>query len=185
MDQDNEVKLIKRAQAGDEEALVALYQKYLNPIYRYIFSHTADTPATEDLTSEVFLKMVRQLPHFDHRSSFKNWLYAITKNTVADYWRQHYQKPTVPLESVAEINLLKSHSISNVDIEQQLKQKEEIVYNILRQLPDNYRRVLELRFLQNYTLQETANELRLTLTNVKVLQYRGLKRAYELSQPYE
>lgn len=180
MDISQEVALVKEAQSGSEEALVALYQHYITPIYRYVYSKTGNQHETEDITSEVFFKMVRDLRRFAGKCSFKNWLYAIAKNTVADYWRRHYQKPTTSLESVREIELVEKNEPA--DIESELLLKEQQVKNILSNLPDNYRQVLELRFIQNYTLQETADELRITLANAKVLQYRALKKASELSK---
>jgi RNA polymerase sigma-70 factor, ECF subfamily len=180
MEQIKEALLVKQAQSGDEQALVALYQHYITPIYRYSYCKTSNQQVAEDITSEVFLKMVKQLHGFKSRSSFKNWLYQITKNTIADYWRQHYQNPTISTELVQEIELMKKDE--SPDIEQELLLKEQKVQKILSQLPENYRQVLELRFIKNYTLLETASTLQITLGNVKILQYRALKKTSELSK---
>jgi len=178
MDKDKEAILVKLAQSGDEGALVALYQNYVNPIYRYVYCKVGNQAAAEDITSEVFLKMVRGLCDFKGQSSFKNWLYQITKNTVADYWRAHYKKSTVSIEEFLEINLV-SESQKD-DIEKDLSEKEARVSKILNALPENYRQILELRFLKGYSLKDIAKELNITISNVKVLQYRALKKAHEI-----
>jgi RNA polymerase sigma-70 factor (ECF subfamily) len=180
MDQTKEAILVRQAQSGDGQAVVALYQQFIAPIYRYVYSKVSNRQVTEDITSEVFLKMIKQLPKFAGRSSFKNWLYQIAKNTIADYWRQHYRTPTVSLELIQEINLLEKDPPQ--DIEREAGIKETKINTILSSLPDNYREVLELRFIRNYTLQETSDALQISLANAKVLQYRALKKACELSK---
>jgi len=156
-----------------------LYQTYLTPIYHFAFRQVGNRSEAEDITSDVFLKMVRGLPEFRGESSFKNWLYCLAKNTAADYWRRHYQKPLTSLDGQPEIS---SPVLAEAeDIESLMERKETAVKKILSLLPENYRQVLELRFLKNYSLRETAAELNLTLGNTKVIQYRALKKAGELS----
>lgn len=182
METDKEATLIRSAQEGDEQALIALYQHYLTPIYRYVYSKVGSQPETEDITSEVFLKMVRNLQNFRGESSFKNWLYQITKNTIADYWRRHYRNYTVSIEEILEINLVSQSNPAQEDIEKELAEKEVRVKKILDVLPDNYRQILELRFLKNYSIKDIAEALSITISNTKVLQYRALKKAFELSK---
>lgn len=182
MDKEREAILVRQAQEGNEQALIALYQTYLTPIYHYVYSQMGNREETEDMTSEVFLKMVRNLPNFRGEASFKNWLYKIAKNTLADYWRRHYKKPMVYMEEVLEINLVSQSNPVEEDIEKELAEKEKKVRKILELLPDNYREVLKLRFLKDYTLKEIAQALKISIGNVKVLQYRALKKAFELSK---
>lgn len=183
MDKKEEVILVNQAQEGNEEALIALYNRYLNPIYRYVFSKVGNVQETEDITSEVFLKMVRNLRNFRGESSFKNWLYKIAKNTLADYWRLHYKKSTVSIEEFLEIDLIgKSNPGDEEDIEKEMFKKEQTVNNILNLLPESYRLILDLRFLKSYSLKDIAKELNISISNVKVLQYRALKKAYELTK---
>lgn len=186
MDVHQETVLVQQAQKGDKRALITLYQNYLNPIYRYAYSRVSNKSEAEDITSEIFLRMVRHLNEFQSASSFKNWLYGIAKHVIADFWRQHYKNPTDSFDKIPEI-LTSSppNQIVNEEAEQDLIQKESRIKKILAQLPDQYRRVLELRFLKSYTLQETANELGISLANTKVIQYRALKKAYLLSKKYE
>lgn len=182
MDKENEATLVRSAQEGNEQALIALYQYYLTPIYRYVYSKVGNQSETEDITSEVFLKVVRNLQNFRGESSFKNWLYQIAKNTIADYWRRHYRNYTVSMEEIMEINLVSQSNPAQEDMEKELTEKESRVKKILDLLPDNYRHVLELRFLKNYSIKDIAEALDITISNTKVLQYRALKKAFELSK---
>lgn len=182
MDQTGDEQLVCQAQSGSQHVLLALYQQYLSPIYRYAYSKTGTRMAAEDVSAEVFLKMVSALKDFRGESSFKNWLYGITKHAIADYWRDHYRKNQVALEQADERRFATPprDAENELDLETALQREEAAAQSILRQLPTNYRRVLELRFLKNYTIKETADALQLTVANTKVLQYRALKKASQL-----
>ena len=183
MDKEQLAILAEKAQKGDENALIALYNHFLNPIYRYVYAKVGNVQETEDITSEVFLKMVRNLQSFKGESSFKNWLYKIAKNTLADYWRAHYNKSTISMEEFLEIKLVsQSNPGDDEDIEKEMFEKEKRVKKILNSLPENYRQILDLRFLKDYSIRDIAKELKISISNVKVLQYRALKKAFEITK---
>ncbi len=177
----NDMRLVQDAQKGDENALCRLYEGYLPLIYRYCFVQCGHRETAEDLTSEIFMKMVRQLPSFRHQSSFKNWLYAIAKRTVADYWRRQYRTPIVPLEEhYASAKPDESFFDSDQEIDALTSMTEQKVETILQNLPINYRAVLECRFIKNMSITETADVLDESEENIKVLQHRALKKAAQL-----
>ncbi|MFA6553077.1 MAG: sigma-70 family RNA polymerase sigma factor [Patescibacteria group bacterium] len=173
--------LVLAAQKGNEDALCQLYGHYLPPLYRYCYALCGHQETAEDLTSEIFLKMVRQLSGFRGQSSVKNWLYAIAKRTVADYWRHHYRHPLIPLEDYHQDARAAYHAIdSDPEVARLADANELHAKEILDSLPENYRRVLECRFLNNMTIIETAQALNESEANIKVLQHRALKKAVQL-----
>ncbi|MFH0805133.1 MAG: sigma-70 family RNA polymerase sigma factor [Patescibacteria group bacterium] len=177
----NDLPAVAGAQRGDENALCQLYERYLPLLYRYCYAQSGHRETAEDLTSDIFLKMVRQLGSFRGQSSFKNWLYAIAKRTVADYWRYHYRHPYVPLEDFHQDTHASPRAGSDdQDIEQLTGISEARVQEVLAALPENYRQVLECRFLSSMTIAETAAALQESETNIKVLQHRALKKAASL-----
>lgn len=185
LDREEEKKLVQLAQNGDKESFSRLYHCYLKPIYRFSYLKVGNREEAEDLTATIFLKVLKSLPNFSFRSSFKTWLYRIATNTIMDYYRIKYKTKTISLE-----NFLNLEVVSNIqtDLEESSDEifksieNEEKVKSILKKLPENYRKVLELRFLKNYTLKETAKEMGTNANNVKILQYRALKKAYEISE---
>ncbi|MFA5052106.1 MAG: sigma-70 family RNA polymerase sigma factor [Patescibacteria group bacterium] len=180
----NDMQLAADAQNGSENALCQLYERYLPPLYRYCYAQCGHRQTAEDLTSEIFLKMVRRLPSFRGQASFKNWLYAIAKRTVADYWRKYYRHPLIPLENFhQDARAVVLSTDTDREIESLAAIKESRAENILKSLPENYRRVLDCRFLKNMTIAETAEALNESESNVKVLQHRALKKANELFSP--
>lgn len=175
MDTPKDINLILAAQRDDQHALTALYRKYVDSVYKFIYYRTGNREEAEDLTSETFIKMMKSLKSFSFDSTFKTWLLGIAKHTVLDYFRKYYKNRTIPLENFLNIDLGTLDKPQEID-----KSKIERLSHLLKKLPKNYRDVLELRFLRGYSIKETALELDKTISNIKVMQYRALQKAREL-----
>jgi RNA polymerase sigma-70 factor (ECF subfamily) len=81
--------LIRRAQEGESAVVGALYERYQRGIFRYLYYRVGDQQTAEDLTSEVFLRMVEKLSNFDDRQlSFQAWLFQIARNLSIDHYRK-------------------------------------------------------------------------------------------------
>jgi RNA polymerase sigma-70 factor (ECF subfamily) len=165
--------LVRRISEGDELALSMLYRRYVGGIYRFVLAQVRHVPDAEDLTSETFARMLAGIDGFRGEASFKNWLYQIARNAVRNYRRDAGYRRAVPLTSRIALS---SEPIAGADDPAKL----ERVLAVLRPLPPRYRQVLELRFLQERTIEETAEEMGVTVGNAKVLQHRALRRAAAL-----
>jgi len=156
-----------------------LYQENLGPVYRYIYSKVRNREEAEDLTAQVFLKAVRRVDLTRDTHSMRAWLFQVARTTVVDYWRIHYRGAASSLE-----DLLETGWQGPVDEELPLAQSnsaEERVQGILQALPERDREVLTYRFLLNLSLRETAERMGMTESNIKVMQFRALKRAADLT----
>ncbi len=164
------------ASEAKEEALILLYRKYLKLVYGYFYRQTNSTTEAEDLTSETFLAMVAQINSFKGVSSFKNWLFGIAKFKLLAYLRHKYQHSTQEL----------SEDLSGAEYQEEDESVNQSlisqIADLLLRLPSRYAQVLELRFLQNLSLQETADTLKISLSNAKVLQFRALKKANQIAR---
>ncbi len=88
--------LAARASAGDAEAFGALYDRYVDAVYRYVFYRVRNEAEAEDVTSDVFFKALRAMPRYQPRQPFLAWLYRIARNAVID--RARRQRPQVSFE---------------------------------------------------------------------------------------
>ena len=88
--------LAARASAGDSEAFGALYDRYVEAVYRYVYYRVRNEAEAEDVTSDVFFKALRAMPRYEARQPFLAWLYRIARNAVIDRVRR--QRPQVPFE---------------------------------------------------------------------------------------
>lgn len=155
-----------------------LYQEHLDRIYHFVYSHVRNREAAEDLTSQIFLKTVRSLDLEQSAHSSFAWLFRVAHTTVADYWRAHFRR--VATHSLEE--LVEAGWEGPIDADPPLAGSEaaERVKDILQALPERDRKVLTCRFLLNLSVRQTALSMGVTETNVKVMQYRALRRAANL-----
>ncbi|OGY78681.1 MAG: hypothetical protein A3B74_04890 [Candidatus Kerfeldbacteria bacterium RIFCSPHIGHO2_02_FULL_42_14] len=184
LEKQEEQSLVDLAKAGDQQAVIQLYKAYLPALCRFFYSHTGNTEDAKDLSQDTLIDAFVNILKFKGQARFKNWLYQIGKFKLADWWREKYKKPTISLEEFCPV-------IKNFDefIDEDKNSgdtvKEAAVQKIMKMLPEKYRLVLEYRFLKNYSIKETALELNITEGNVKVIQFRALRKAALVSQAYE
>jgi RNA polymerase sigma-70 factor (ECF subfamily) len=86
-DQDD-ASLVARARVGDAEAFGALYDRYVDAVYRYVYYRVRNEAEAEDVTSDVFFKALRAMPRYEPRQPFLAWLYRIARNSVIDRARR-------------------------------------------------------------------------------------------------
>ncbi len=165
--------------APDAQALQTFYRENLGLMYRYVYSKVGNREEAEDITSQIFIKAVRGIETERGSLSLQKWLFQVARTTIADYWRVHYRVSSLSLDE-----LLEAGWEGPVEEERLASSSRpyERVQQILQALPEHYRDVLKCRFLLNLSIKETASLMSMSEANVKVLQFRALKRAAELEQ---
>jgi RNA polymerase sigma-70 factor (ECF subfamily) len=161
--------LLDRAKAYDPEALAELYDRYAPKMYAYIYRRVSDAALAEDLTSELFLRVLRAIRNERvWRDSFLAWLYRIAHNLVVDVYRRQ-PPPLVSLEDVPD------QAAEDNPAEETLEamDRERLQVAIHRLTPDQ-QQVLALRFGEGLTARETARIVRKTTGAVEALQRRAL-----------
>jgi RNA polymerase sigma-70 factor (ECF subfamily) len=153
------------------------YEETHRLIYRYAFSQVGNQQDAEDLTSQIFIKAVRSIDHQRDPQSIQKWIFKIAQTTIADYWRAYYRASISSLEELLDAGWEGPVAEEAVVTD---STPAERVQRILALLPEHYREVLTCRFLLNLSIKETALRMGLTEANVKVLQFRALKRAADL-----
>ena len=151
----------------DRDHLTWAYQTHVTAIYQYIYSRVGNRPDAEDLTAQVFTKAINGMRSDVSVPELRSWLYRVAQTTLADHWREYYAEDAGELDD----------DVTRPPAARENPEAIQRVDALLATLPESYRRVLELRFLRGYSVRETAQELNLSETNVKVLQFRALNRA--------
>jgi RNA polymerase sigma-70 factor (ECF subfamily) len=156
-----------------------IYDANVVPIYRFIYARVGNRPDAEDLTAQVFVRAVEQLDTERDNPQIVSWLYRVSQNAIADYWRAFYRLPLVGTEQVAPgwEPVAEDGGTTAPEPETDANGSRARVQALLKRLPEHYARVLELRFLQRLTVAETAEKMGITHGNAKVLQYRALRKA--------
>ena len=171
MDVKQEEALIIAAQHGDEQALGALYDAYVDRIYRYIFYRVDGAEPARDLTADVFLRVVEGLPSYEYRSiPFVAWLYRIAHARVVDHFRQSSR--VLDQEVIENVEL---STEDDMDSSLMKAYHERKVRDAIKQLTPEQQQVVLLRFVEGYNLQKTAEALGKTIGAIKLMQHRALR----------
>lgn len=177
----DDMELVKQAQSGSLTAVGELYDRHRLRIFRYIRFKTANTQIAQDLTGEVFLRMVDHLPSFQPRDvPFSAWLYRIAHNLTIKQGQQESKWAVVPLVHADHVSR-NGDNPAHV-VERQLEM--EWVWQGLEKIDESQREVLILRFVAGLSLKETAAALERTVAAVKTLQHRGVL-ALQVALAYE
>jgi RNA polymerase sigma-70 factor (ECF subfamily) len=164
-----------RSQAPDEEQLIEaakanprrfgeLYEIHFERVYAYVVTRVRDRSEAEDVTAEVFHQALRNLPKFEWRGvPFAAWLYRIAANAIADRALRLSREQTVDAPEQIDEN----------DFEEAEHRAQ--VFRLVKELPDDQRRVLEMRFVEEKSIAGIAREIGRSEGAVKQLQFRGLQ----------
>jgi RNA polymerase sigma factor (sigma-70 family) len=147
----------------------AIYLDNVARIYRLMYSKVGNRPDAEDLTAEVFVAALGPLRVSASRGEVRSYLLATAGTVLAGYWRRRLGIQVTSIDPDAEL-----HGFDQPIGESQAPERAR---RVLGTLPDRYRRILELRFLQAMSLKEAAEEMNVTVGNAKVLQHRALRMA--------
>lgn len=170
-----EHRLIERAQQGDPDAIAGLYRQYVQAITRYIAYRVSDDAVIEDLTADVFLRMVEGLPAYQVTGApFEAWLYRIAATRIADYYRQQQRHPLEALNEAVRSD--------HTSLEMTLQEREELneLREALKQLDEEQQTILILRFVERKSHQEVADIVGKSVRAIATAQHRALKRLAEL-----
>jgi RNA polymerase sigma-70 factor (ECF subfamily) len=154
-----------------------IYDENVVAIYRFIHARVGNRPDAEDLTAQVFTRAVEQLDTTRDRGQIVAWLYRVSQNMIADYWRAFYRLPVIGSDEVAPgWEPMDPNPRASAEAPEDGAAARR-VRGLLERLPERYATVLELRFLQRLSVAETAARMGISHGNAKILQYRALRKA--------
>ena len=169
------------AQKGESSAFEALYDHFYDQIFRYIAFKTSDSLIAEDLTEDVFLRMLESSRKFKPQGHpFSSWLFRIAHNRVIDHYRKRGRDKNVPLDTILT-TVGESQSTLDTYVETKLAMRE--VNQAMENLTDLQREGLNLRFAGGLSIKETAEAVNRNENSVKALQHSAVKKLRVLLEP--
>jgi RNA polymerase sigma-70 factor (ECF subfamily) len=167
--QDEEV-LVQRAQKQDNQAFAQLYEAYFDKIYRYISFRVRNDMEAEDMTQQVFMKVLNSISSYKSRGApFSAWVYRIAHNLVVDFMRQQNKKATVDIDGL--------QLISPAEDPQQMIEKQidvEDLKKATQHLTAYQQEVLSLRFAGELSIAECAQIMGKSEGAIKALQHSAV-----------
>ncbi|MBZ5670462.1 MAG: sigma-70 family RNA polymerase sigma factor [Acidobacteriia bacterium] len=179
-----EVQWIRRAQQGDPEAFGPLVQKFQQRVFSLVYHLVRRRDEVEDLVQEVFIKAFRAIRSYNFQSSFATWLGRIATNHCYDYLRHERASRVSFYWQMGEDKQRELENSVESQPEDELDHEEravlhDLVDKLLSRAPENDRTVLILKELQDYSVEEIGEILKLKPTTVKVRLHRARKRMLE------
>ncbi|MBI4730168.1 MAG: sigma-70 family RNA polymerase sigma factor [Acidobacteria bacterium] len=171
------IDLVERAREGDVAAFAALYDRYVDRVFRFaLYRLNGDQALAEDITSEVFLRALRKIKGFTWQErDIGAWLLTIARNLVLD----HFKSGRFRLEVLGAEGPEAAGPADPAD-EALSKVSQAALYRAISQLGTEQQEVIYWRFLQGYSVAETAAAMDKTQGAIKALQYRAVKALYKL-----
>jgi RNA polymerase sigma-70 factor (ECF subfamily) len=175
--------LVKKAIGGDEKAYKKLVDKYERALYFHILKMIKDRDQVEDLVQEAFVKAFDNLNTYNTNYAFSTWLYRIATNNTIDYLRKKklntlsIDKPMKTKDGEMEMQLPDESASTDRDIIK--KQRKKIVQNAIADLPEKYRKVIELRHMEEKSYKEISDILEKPLGTVKAHIFRARELLYK------
>jgi RNA polymerase sigma-70 factor (ECF subfamily) len=151
----------------------AVYRDNVTWVYRLMYSKVGNQPDAEDLAAEVFMTALKPLRVSATVPEVRKYLKMTARTVLASYWRDRMGREITAIEDDLPDESWQETVESDAP---------DRVRRVLTKLPDNYRRILELRFLQAFSVREAAGQMGVSVANAKVLQHRALQTAARISE---
>ena len=177
---DLERATVDRARTGDQQALADLYDWYMPRVYRYVVARVGNPAEAEDLTEEVFLKMLGAISGFHWREvPFSSWIFRIAHNCIATHYRKSAQRGGATSELSED--MLDGQPDLATAVEERITMDE--VRRASALLPDAQREVIALRFAVGLSIADTAKALGKREGNIKALQHKAVAKLQKMLIP--
>lgn len=189
-DQQEERRLIERAQGGDHEVFATLLERHRRRVFSLIANLLRRPTEVEDIAQQVFLKVYLALPRFDFRSSFSTWLHRIVVNECYDQMRRQRAQKAAAGSEVAvgdpqELERLMGAG-GEPDPAEHARRAElrGLVEGLFRHLPAEDRLLLTLKEMEGFSVDEIAAVTKMKPNTVKVRLFRARKRLLEVRRRF-
>jgi RNA polymerase sigma-70 factor (ECF subfamily) len=170
-------RLVRLAQAGDGEAFGALYDRYVDAVFRFIYFRINDRALAEDFTSETFLRALRRIGTITYQGrDIGAWFITIARNIVLDHLKSARHRLELTTADTIEG---KEHAQSTESAVLETLQSERLM-EAVRQLGDEQRECVMLRFVQGLSVSETASVMGKNDGAIKALQHRAVRKLADL-----
>ncbi len=150
----------------------SVYRDNIDRLYRLMYARVGNRPDAEDLTSEVFRTALGPLKLTLSKGEVRSYLLTTAQTVLASHWRRTLGTSVTTIDPEADMAALVEPSKS-----EEPSDAPQRARRILATLPDRYRRILELRFLEACSIKEAAQAMGVSVSNAKVLQHRALRMA--------
>lgn len=164
-----------------QRLLEKLFHMYYKDIYRYLYSLTHDVSLSEDLTSEVFLEVVKSIATFRGASDVKTWMFSIARHKWVDYLRKKNRQVEIEVLSdlMGEPQELRVNNEKGTEEKYLDKEVIERIYELLEQEPERTRNIMKLR-MEGYSFYEIGKSQGISESSARVIYFRAKEKICQI-----
>lgn len=171
------LSLISLAKKKNQKSQTKLINSYWVDVFSFVMKKVQDENVADEITVSVFSKVLAKLDLYDPNFQFKTWILTISQNTVIDYWRKKNRENEDSTDNFDDFKNQFARSPEELLISEE---DHKQILNIIESLDFNYQEIIRLRFFEEKSIKEIAEELGLTIANTKVRIMRAKKVLSEL-----
>ncbi len=167
--------LVKLVIGGDDAAFEHLFNRYRDAIRRLFIQKSGSDDDADDLLQETFIKVYLNIDRYDESYTFGQWVYTIARNTFIDFTRKSRSDLPIDERFSAPAETAPTPEESIINSQQRIQ-----IEHYLESLPDQYKRLFRMRFIDEYSYEEIADKLQLPMGTVKTQIHRARERMCRL-----
>ncbi|MBD8018641.1 MULTISPECIES: RNA polymerase sigma factor [Kaistella] len=169
--------LIALAKNKNQKSQTQLINLFWVDVFSFVLKKVQDENIADEITVSVFSKVLAKLDLYDPNFQFKTWILTIAQNTVIDYWRKKSRENEDTTENFEGFRNHYARSPEELLISEEDQRQ---ILTTIESLDTNYQEIIRLRFFEEKSIKEIADELNLTVANTKVRIMRAKKVLAEL-----
>ena len=177
MKEDQLLTLILKARDKDQKAQTQLINSFWVDVFSFVMNKVKDENDADEITVSVFSKVLNKLDLFDPSFQFKTWILTIAQNTIIDFWRKKSRENEDPDANLQDLKNEFARSPEELLISEEDQQK---IIKIIETMDAKNQDIIRLRFFEEKSIKEIAEELNLSVANTKVRIMRAKKILAEL-----
>ncbi len=166
--------IMEAVKDGDLQQMSLLFDRYHKRIFNFLARMTMDREMAEDLTQNVFLRLIKYRTSYRHGLKFQSWIYQVSRNVFSDHYQANKNKSSnfIDIEKVSDRVADRNETIDQ-------NEREEILHRSLAMLDEEQREVLVLTRFQQLKYEEVAVIMETTVANIKVKVHRAIGKLRE------
>ena len=172
MSREELLPLIESARNKDQKAQTKLINTFWVDVFSFVMKKVQDENVADEITVSVFSKVLNKLDLYDPNFQFKTWVLTIAQNSVIDYWRKKNRENEDASDELEEVRNQFARSPEELLISAEEQKK---IQKIVESMDANYQDIIRLRFFEEKSVKEIAEELNLSVANTKVRIMRAKK----------
>lgn len=162
---------------GNQKAQTKLINHFWEDVFSFVMKKVQNYTIADEITVAVFAKVLAKINLYDESFQFRTWVLTIAQNSIIDYWRKRAKDDILSDNNIGEI---KAELVSSPEELLISKQEEQYIVNAIASMDYGYRKIIELRFFEEKSIKEIAEELNISIANTKVRIMRAKKILAEL-----